>query len=63
MLAQLAKYKEDHGDCLVPRGYEEGKPKLGEWVHNQRKQKSDMSQDRIKRLNELGFVWNTQETE
>ena len=71
MLAQLAKYKEDHGDCLVPRGYGRGKPKLGSWVNTQRSQyskwrrgkDSQITQGRINKLNELGFVWNKYEAQ
>jgi hypothetical protein len=33
--SQLVKYKEEHGDCLVPSRYEENL-KLGKWVETQR---------------------------
>jgi len=59
----LKKYKEKHGDFLVPRS----DPHLGYWVSNQRKQynyfkqekKSFLTQERIGMLNSIGFVWNT----
>lgn len=35
MFHQLQKYKEKHGDCLVPSRYEENL-KLGKWVETQR---------------------------
>eukprot|EP00814_Leptocylindrus_danicus_P016738 CAMPEP_0116023680 /NCGR_PEP_ID=MMETSP0321-20121206/11774_1 /TAXON_ID=163516 /ORGANISM="Leptocylindrus danicus var. danicus, Strain B650" /LENGTH=358 /DNA_ID=CAMNT_0003495083 /DNA_START=85 /DNA_END=1162 /DNA_ORIENTATION=+ len=63
MLKELMKYKEKHGDCLVPNHYA-GNPKLGRWVHKQRhvyreKKKGNttqMSNERIKKLEEIGFV-------
>lgn len=35
MYEKLVKYKEKHGDCLVPKKFEED-PKLGTWVETQR---------------------------
>lgn len=35
MYQRLARYKEEHGDCLVPRKYERD-PKLSTWVETQR---------------------------
>ena len=55
----LEKYKEQYGDCLVPArfktldGYN-----FGGWISNQRTQKDALPKDRIRRLNELGFVWD-----
>ena len=34
-LEELKKYKEEHGDCIVPRGYSLN-PKLASWVAEQR---------------------------
>jgi Helicase associated domain len=34
-LEQLKRYKEVHGDCLVPHGYPED-PTFAEWIHRQR---------------------------
>jgi len=34
-LSELVAYKERHGDCLVPHGYQPN-PSLAEWVHRQR---------------------------
>mmetsp|Transcript_5649 Transcript_5649/g.13316 ORF Transcript_5649/g.13316 Transcript_5649/m.13316 type:complete len:384 (+) Transcript_5649:55-1206(+) len=67
-LEQLKEYKEKHGDCVVPRGFS-GNPKLASWVAEQRKQRkllidgkqSSMIPDRIRLLDEIGFVWNAQE--
>lgn len=67
-LEELKSYKEEHGDCIVPRGYANG-PKLASWVAEQRKQykllkdgkQSSITSERIDLLNELGFAWNAQE--
>jgi hypothetical protein len=38
MFQELIKYKEQHGDCLVPVRYTDDskKPALGRWVNKQR---------------------------
>jgi len=56
----LKKYKERRGDCDVSRGCPENK-KLAFWITNQRSAfiKKTLSTDRIKRLEDLGFVWDT----
>ena len=64
-LADLVAYKEEHGNCLVPADYKPNKP-LGTWVSGQRQQyrrcqegkKSKITQERIDKLNEIGFVWD-----
>ena len=55
----LKKYKEANGDCLVPNGYvtEDGY-RIGRWVGKQREKQSKLSEDRRRRLDELGFVWD-----
>jgi hypothetical protein len=57
----LAAYKKEFGDCLVPLKKEYAGIKLGNWVINQRQQKSTMSKDRIDRLDGLGFIWDALE--
>jgi len=62
---ELFEYKMIHGHCRVPEEYELNK-QLGSWVHNQRRQcrrlkegkKSPMTNERIKKLEEIGFVWD-----
>ncbi|MDA7624104.1 Helicase associated domain protein [Akkermansiaceae bacterium] len=53
---KLLNYKKEHGDCLVPYKYDK---KLANWIGFQRTRwkKGTLSPDRIKRLNEIGFVW------
>ena len=63
----LEQYKEREGECLVPSNHVEileggTKLKLGNWVLNMRQArngtgKSLLTLERIKRLEELGFVW------
>jgi hypothetical protein len=55
----LIGYKQEYGDCLVPRKYID--PSLGHWVRGQRRNfKNDtIREDRKRRLDELGFDWGT----
>ena len=55
---ELAAYKQEHGNCLVARSYEN--KQLASWVNNQRHlgKKGKLEADKIKRLDELGFVWD-----
>ena len=57
-LGELTKYKADHGHCNVPRS----QGSLGEWVIRQRQayKKGKLSEERVQKLGELGFVWNPQ---
>ena len=47
LLAKLQAYKDAHGNCSVPRDWQED-PKLGSWVHEQRdrQRKGTLSKDR-----------------
>jgi Helicase associated domain len=62
---QLEAYLDDHGHVNVPISYATD-PSLAHWVSNQRKQytlrqkglPSAMTNDRIHKLNKIGFVWN-----
>lgn len=68
MFSRLLIYKEKHGNCLVPNRYKED-TKLGSWVSTQRRQykafetgkinATTLPQDRIDRLEAIGFVWET----
>ena len=59
MFDALRGYKKVHGDCNVPSTWPENKP-LGWWVINQRRnfRNGKLSDHRIKRLEDMGFVWN-----
>ena len=54
-LSMLVQYKTNHGDCNIPTR----QGQLGMWVNTQRAnyKKNKLSQDRIDRLNDIGFVW------
>lgn len=58
---QLCRYKEEHGDALVPTT---GEPHsfLGSWVARQRHlyKVGRLEEHRIRALNEIGFVWEVQ---
>ena len=65
--SQLLEYKAEHKNCLVPSVYPKNKA-LGAWVHTQRTQyrlrsegkHSFLTEERIKLLDEVGFVWSPQ---
>jgi hypothetical protein len=62
----LRLYREKQGNCLVPWAYKENLP-LARWVKRQRFQyklmvegkSSAMTDERVKALEEIGFVWDT----
>jgi hypothetical protein len=56
--AALLKFKRREGHCCVPTPYTEGDLKLGWWVATQRRNKKEMSAERRRRLNKIGFVWS-----
>jgi superfamily II DNA or RNA helicase len=60
--SSLKNFYEREGHCRVLSGYKENEFNLGNWVSNQRSKKQGLSAERLKRLNELGFVWDTNET-
>jgi hypothetical protein len=60
MFSSLLDYKSRHGDCNVPQCWPENQ-RLANWVSTQRqfKRKGTLSEVRVKKLEELGFVWNS----
>lgn len=66
MFDKLKQYKEETGDCKVPKGYTKD-PELANWVRNQRLEhanlakgkKSRMTTDRYQLLNDLEFKWSS----
>ena len=58
MYSLLRGYVEHNGDTLYSRKHTtpEGH-KLGSRVGNQRNTKESLTRERIKQLNDLGFVW------
>ena len=57
---ELEHYKNEHGDCNVPKN----QGQLGTWVNWQRHtcREGKLSDERVQRLNELGFEWNPRGT-
>jgi hypothetical protein len=62
MFERLRKYKEEHGNCLVPRRYEED-AELTEWGATQRSISTNdkMKQERRDKLSSIGFAWSVRE--
>ena len=60
MLELLIDFKSIHGHCNVPQKGG-GDKRLGKWVNTQRThfKRGDLKHDRIRQLEEVGFVWNT----
>ena len=58
----LVAYKKEFGHCLVMRGYVTQGYELAVWVSTQRSNRTNqLTPEQIKRLNDLGFVWNVLE--
>ena len=59
-LGELAIFRDANNHCRVPGGYKTASGfGLGSWVSKQRKayNKNQLTPERIRRLDELGFVW------
>lgn len=54
MFQKLVEYKEQNGDCDVPKHYSPDR-KLGKWVRVQRMRRKILTADRLERLNSIGF--------
>ena len=54
----LQRFKQREGHCLVPVSHEENGYKLGAWVSNQRHGRNHLPEDRLNRLNSIGFSWD-----
>ncbi|MDE0809816.1 MAG: helicase associated domain-containing protein [Alphaproteobacteria bacterium] len=54
----LISFKEREKHCRVPQAYNKDGLNLGLWVNRQRSTRDKLSPERIKRLEELGFVWD-----
>jgi len=55
----LVAYKEEFGDCLVKQRTQYHDYNLGMWITNQRGRKDKLTPEQVNRLNNLGFVWST----
>jgi hypothetical protein len=54
----LVKFVNREGHCQVSYEHLEDNYRLGGWVVHQRHNKLNLTEDRLSRLNELGFVWD-----
>jgi Helicase associated domain len=61
--AILKKFKAREGHCLVPQNHIEESCRLGAWVTMQRtrKKKKQISDKRLKQLDDIGFIWDPHE--
>jgi len=70
MFGKLLEYKEKNKNTLVPQAYKE-EPRLGRWVHYQRVEywifqqtgSGKITEDRIRRLDAIGFEWDPQKAQ
>jgi superfamily II DNA or RNA helicase len=59
---KLQEFKKREGHCLVLRGHIEDGFQLNTWVSTQRYSKESLGEDRIALLNEIGFIWDANES-
>jgi hypothetical protein len=57
MFELLTFFLEEKKNCLVPQNCHVSGKNLGHWVKTQRLRKGKPSAQRIKRLDDIGFVW------
>ena len=53
----LIAFKKREGHCRVPGKHIENGYKLGQWVSIKRYERNDLSDERRKLLEEIGFLW------
>jgi len=58
MFQALVAFKGKQGHCNVPFRWREN-PELGRWVSRQRSRKGKLSEERLARLEALGFEWDS----
>ncbi|MDC0431447.1 helicase associated domain-containing protein [Paracoccaceae bacterium] len=56
--SKLLKFFKREFSCRVPQSHKEDDYWLGNWVAQQRCKKDKLSLNKIKRLDDLGFVWD-----
>jgi superfamily II DNA or RNA helicase len=62
MFGRLVLFKTREGHCHVPHDHKESGFPLGQWVSYQRTRENVLTEERRRRLKEIGFVWNVFET-
>lgn len=60
---ELKAFEKKNGHCLIPQRFPENL-QLGHWASNQRGfyKKGNLTEDRIRKLEKLGFAWQPDET-
>lgn len=61
-ITHLLEFHSKNGHCNVPLKYDEIKG-LGTWVYAMRKRKDTLTQEKVERLDSLGFNWELDPTE
>ena len=56
--AALSRFRKRQGHCLPSRRHVEGNFKLGQWVSVQRYREDQVPEERKRRLDAIGFVWD-----
>jgi len=59
--AALLKFRRREGHCCPSRHHIEGKFNLGQWVSVQRYRKHLLPVERKRRLDGIGFIWDTRD--
>jgi Helicase associated domain len=59
--ATLSKFRAREGHCCPSRHHIEGNFNLGQWVSVQRYRKHLLPVDRKRRLDGIGFIWDTRD--
>ncbi|CAB9506432.1 helicase [Seminavis robusta] len=59
-LELLRAYKEEHGDCNIPKSYQKDKA-LGEWVVKQRQNQRKLLPEQRKQMEDLGFNFESRQ--
>jgi hypothetical protein len=59
----LLQFRDREGHLRVPARHAEDGYKLGNWIRSQRTKKRDgtLCPEALRRLNEIGFIWNVDE--
>ena len=61
-IQKLEEYRSEKGDLLVPHLHVTSDGfKLGKWVSNRRSRRDKLSKEKVKKLDEMGFVWDAEE--
>jgi len=59
----LVKFVKDEGHSRIPSDCIIEDKKLGKWVENQRSRREGLTDEQVKLLESVGFVWNTKEAQ